>query len=68
MRCALCHDALDPEAPAVIYARNPQTNRQAWLHWWCYQAAFETLAEEPAKHPDRYLNRQDEYLSHDLTD
>jgi hypothetical protein len=61
--CALCGDDLDTEHPLSIYGRNPQTYRKAWMHFYCFQSAFEQLQYERASSDD-CMNRLDEYLTH----
>lgn len=63
VRCVLCGDYLDPEHPFDAgYAPNPFTFRDAWMHSFCFENAFQDIAELPAS-KTIYNNRQDEYLT-----
>jgi hypothetical protein len=62
-QCCLCHDEVDPEHPLSVYGRNPETFRKGWMHWYCFNNAFEELKHQPASSPD-CMNRLDEYLTH----
>jgi len=61
VQCVLCKDYFDSENPfEAYYAPNPITFRNAWMHSFCFNNAYEEIAENPASKPE-YLNRQDEY-------
>jgi hypothetical protein len=61
VRCVLCGDYLDPENPFEGgYAPNPFTFRDAWMHSFCFENAYQEIAAKAASKPE-YLNRQDEY-------
>lgn len=62
MKCALCKETLNPDAPDVVYAHNPETFRLAWMHGFCFQHTYMELKNEQAKET-MYSNRQDEYDS-----
>jgi hypothetical protein len=61
-RCALCKQAVDTDSAFVLYGRNPETFRNAWMHDQCAIAALESLHSLPSK-DTRYSDRHDEYIS-----
>lgn len=62
LKCALCKDKIDLEHPDTIYDKNPKTNRNAYMHTYCYKIAIEELKDTPSK-STHYENKVDEYYS-----
>lgn len=60
MTCRLCLTPADPEHPETVHGLNPATFRQALMHWFCFLAAYDELAEVDARRPE-FFDRQDEY-------
>jgi hypothetical protein len=65
MKCAICHDRLDPESPFNVYGINPLTLRLAWMHGWCAQAADEQAREISAT-DDRFENRAEQAIGYEI--
>jgi hypothetical protein len=62
-RCVLCGDYVDTESPFDGgYAPNPFTFRDAWMHCFCFENAYQDIAEIESKNVN-YANRQEEYQS-----
>lgn len=62
MKCVLCKQNVFEEQPDVVLGRNPKTFRQATMHIYCFEIAFEETKEIESNNPS-YLSRSDEYLS-----
>lgn len=61
MKCRLCLGYANPESPDTVYGVNPDTFRNAVMHWFCFLVSYEQLEELPAKDQSKYFDRQDEY-------
>lgn len=61
MICRLCKTRADEEHPDTVYGLNPETFRQAIMHWWCFVSAYESLEGAEANEPTAFEDRQDEY-------
>jgi len=66
--CTLCKEHLqtddyeNPGADGAIYARNPETFREGWMHGSCYLVAIEEAKDIPSKKPE-FGSRFDELMS-----
>lgn len=43
MKCALCGQSIVEDF--AVWGTNPQTNRNAMMHWDCCQAAYDDLTQ-----------------------
>lgn len=59
--CRLCGDKLDPEHPDSLNEYNPETKREAWMHFWCLLVSFDDLEDMESSNVI-YFDKQDEYL------
>ena len=55
MRCKICFDKLDTDAPWAVRGLNPITLKIAWMHMDCYKEAYQDLSPDQK---DRY-NQKD---------
>lgn len=60
VKCVICEQHLDTESPYVNHARNPETFRVAWMHYFCFEHTYQELKNQPASKPI-YTDRQDEF-------
>ena len=35
MKCTICKDKVDTKSPFNLKAKNPETNREGWMHGHC---------------------------------